>query len=136
MKKRRRPSTGRLIIIGLLVILTLYGFLVGPLRALTNNILLGGLLNLLVAFALMAAFFYLTLRLAGPHVLPVNLRDKDEKAAAHDVLRRFATGSEGSSSRTSHGICLIPGSTRAMVIDERCAEPALRRHLHPTSTCS
>ena len=92
MKKRRRPSTGRLIIIGLLVILTLYGFFIGPLRALTNDILLGGLLNLSIAFAIMAAFFYLTLWLAGSHVLPVNLRDRHEGAAARGLLRRFATG--------------------------------------------
>ncbi len=92
MKKRRRPSTGRLIIIGLLVILTLYGFFIGPLRALTNDILLGGLLNLSIAFAIMAAFFYLTLWLAGSHVLPVNPRDRHEDAAARGLLRRFATG--------------------------------------------
>jgi hypothetical protein len=92
MKKRRRPSTGRLIIIGLLVILALYGFFVGPLRALTNDILLGGLLNLSIAFAIMAAFFYLTLWLAGSHVLPVNPRDRHESAAARGLLRRFAAG--------------------------------------------
>ena len=92
MKKRRRPSTGRLIVIGLLVILTLYGFFIGPLRALTNDILLGGLLNLFVTFAIMAVFFYLTLWLAGPHVLPVNPRDRHENAAARSLLRRFATG--------------------------------------------
>ena len=79
MKKRRRPSAGRFIIIVLLVMLTLYGFFIGPLRALTNDIVLGGLLNLSVAFAIMAVFFYLTLWLAGSHVLPVNPRDRHEK---------------------------------------------------------
>ncbi len=92
MKKRQRPSTGRLIIIILLAVLVLYGFFIGPLRAQTNDILLGGLFNLFVAFAIMLAFFYLTLRLAGSHILPVNQRDKHEKAAARGILRRFATG--------------------------------------------
>jgi regulator of protease activity HflC (stomatin/prohibitin superfamily) len=92
MKKRRRPAAGRLIIIGLLFILTLYGFFVGPLRALTNDILLAGVLNLAVAFGIMAAFFYLVLWLAGSHVLPVNSHDRHEKVAARDLLRRFATG--------------------------------------------
>jgi hypothetical protein len=92
MKKRRRPSAGRFIVIVLLVILTLYGFLIGPLRALTNDIWLGGLFSLSVALAIMAAFFYLTLWLAGSHVLPVNPRDRHEGAAARGLLRRFATG--------------------------------------------
>ena len=92
MKKRRRPSAGRFIIIVLLVLLTLYGLFIGPLRALTNDIVLGGLLNLAIAFAIMAVFFYVTLWLAGPHVLPVNPRDRHENAAARSLLRRFATG--------------------------------------------
>src|SRR5512139_1646055 len=92
MKKRRRPSAGRFFIVVLLVLLTLYGLFIGPLRALTNDIVLGGLLNLSVAFAIMAVFFYLTLWLAGPHVLPVSPRDRHEGAAARNLLRRFATG--------------------------------------------
>jgi hypothetical protein len=92
MKKRRRPSAGRFIIIVLLALLTLYGLFIGPLRALTNDIVLGGLLNLAAAFAIMAVFFYVTLWLAGPHVLPVNPRDRHENAAARNLLRRFATG--------------------------------------------
>ena len=92
MKKRQRPFTGRLVIIVLLVLLALYGFFIGPLRALTNEILLAGLLNLLIAFVIMLAFFHLTLWLAGSHVLPVNPRDKHEPAAARGLLRRFATG--------------------------------------------
>lgn len=92
MKKRQRHLTGRLIVIILLAILAVYSFFVGPLRALTNDILLGGLLNLSVAFAIMLAFFFLTLRLVGSRTLPVNPRDKQEKAAARGLLRRFATG--------------------------------------------
>ncbi|NTU65402.1 MAG: hypothetical protein HGB05_18870, partial [Chloroflexi bacterium] len=57
MKKRQRHLTGRLIVIILLALLAVYSFFVGPLRALTNDILLGGLLNLSVAFAIMLAFF-------------------------------------------------------------------------------
>ncbi len=92
MKKRQRPNTGRLVIIILLIVLALYGFFIGPLRALTNEFLLAGILNLFVAMVIMLAFFYLTLWLAGAHVLPVNLRDRHEKAAARAILSRFATG--------------------------------------------
>src|SRR5512135_1802474 len=68
MKKRQRSNTGRLVIIILLIVLALYGFFIGPLRALTNEFLLAGILNLFVAMVIMMVFFYLTLWLAGAHV--------------------------------------------------------------------
>ena len=93
-KKRRRPVSGRFIIILLLALLTIYGLFIGPLRAVTNDIVLGGLLNLMITFGILAVFFYLTLWLAGSHVLPVNDHDKHERAAARNLLRRFATGGQ------------------------------------------
>ncbi len=92
MKKRQRPLMGRFILLIFLVILALYSFLIGPLRALTNDILLAGLFNLFVVATIILVFFFLTLWLTGSHVLPVNPRDKHEKAAARNLLLRFATG--------------------------------------------
>jgi hypothetical protein len=91
-KKGKRPVGGRFIIIILILVLLLFGFFVGPIRALTNEILVGGLVNLCAVFVIMAVFFYFTLWLAGPHVLPVDPRNKTEKANARRLLRRYALG--------------------------------------------
>jgi len=95
-KKKQRQSllAGRLLIVILLVVMALYGFFIGPIRyAVTNDFLIGGLVSMLVVFAILGAFFMLTLWLAGSHVLPVNSRDRSEAAAARGVLFRFALGS-------------------------------------------
>ena len=70
---------GRLIIVILLVVMALYGFFVGPIRyAVTNDFLLGGLISMLVVFAIMlACILPATLWLAGSHVLPVNPRQSE-----------------------------------------------------------
>ena len=93
-KQRQGLLAGRLLIIILLVLMALYGFFIGPIRyAVTNDFLLGGLISMLVVFAILGVFFIFTLWLAGSHVLPVNLHDRHENAAARGLLRRFATGS-------------------------------------------
>jgi regulator of protease activity HflC (stomatin/prohibitin superfamily) len=92
-KKQRGTLAGRLVIIILLVLMGLYGFLIGPIRyAVTNDFLLGGLISMLVVFGILGAFFMLTLWLAGSHVLPVNSHDRNERAAARGILFRFAMG--------------------------------------------
>ena len=91
-KKGKRPVGGRFIIIILILVLLLFGFLVGPIRALTNEILLGGLVNLCAVFIIMTIFFFFTLWLAGTHVLPVDRRNKAEKANARRMLQRYALG--------------------------------------------
>jgi regulator of protease activity HflC (stomatin/prohibitin superfamily) len=92
-KKQRRLLAGRLPIVILLVLMGLYGFLIGPVRyAVTNDFLIGGLISMLVVFGIIGVFFLLTVRLAGAHVLPVNPRDRREAAAARRVLSRFALG--------------------------------------------
>ncbi len=92
-KQRRSLLAGRLLIVILLVVMALYGFFIGPIRyAVTNDFLFGGLISMLVVFAILGAFFMLTLWLAGAHVLPVNSRDRREAAAARRVLFRFALG--------------------------------------------
>ncbi|CAG0936599.1 hypothetical protein TFLX_05480 [Thermoflexales bacterium] len=108
MRKRKRPSTGRLSIMILVAVLILYGFFIGPLRALTNDIFITGLFNLFVAFVIVMVFFYLTLLLAGSHVLPVNPRDRQEKAAARGILRRFATGGRVAMAVVRDGV-VVPG---------------------------
>jgi len=93
-KQRQGLLAGRLLIIILLVLMALYGFFIGPIRyAVTNDFLLGGLISMGVVFAILGAFFMLTLWLAGSRVLPVNSRDRREAAAARRVLFRFALGS-------------------------------------------
>jgi regulator of protease activity HflC (stomatin/prohibitin superfamily) len=93
-KQRRSLLAGRLLIVILLVVMALYGFFIGPIRyAVTNDFLIGGLISMLVVFAILGVFFVLTLWLAGSHVLPVNSRDRSEAAAARRVLFRFALGS-------------------------------------------
>jgi regulator of protease activity HflC (stomatin/prohibitin superfamily) len=92
-KQRRSLLAGRFLIVILLVVMALYGFFIGPIRyAVTNDFLLGGLISMLVVFAILGAFFMLTIWLAGSHVLPVNSRDRREAAAARQVLFRFALG--------------------------------------------
>jgi regulator of protease activity HflC (stomatin/prohibitin superfamily) len=92
-KQRRSLLAGRFLIVILLLLMALYGFFTGPIRyAVTNDFLLGGLISMLVVFAILGAFFMLIVLLAGPHVLPVNSRDRREVAAARRVLFRFALG--------------------------------------------
>jgi regulator of protease activity HflC (stomatin/prohibitin superfamily) len=92
-KQRQGLLAGRLLIVILLVVMALYGFFIGPIRyAVTNDFLIGGLISMLVVFAILGVFFMLTLWLTGSHVLPVNSRDPSERAAARGVLFRFAMG--------------------------------------------
>jgi regulator of protease activity HflC (stomatin/prohibitin superfamily) len=96
MKKKKKQQgllAGRLLIVILLVAMALYGFFIGPIRyAVTNDFLIGGLISMLVVFAILGGFYLFTLWLAGSHVLPVNSHDRSEAAAARRVLFRFALG--------------------------------------------
>ena len=76
----------------LLLLLLVWGFLIGPLRAYSNDILQGGLFSLVVVLAIAGLFYLITLLLAGSQVLPVHPRDKYEKGTARQVLQSFATG--------------------------------------------
>jgi hypothetical protein len=92
MKRFEGFRSGWIAILILIVLLVLVSFFIGPLRSLTNDIISGGLFSLFVATLIAGFFLVLTLWLAGPHVLPINLRDTHEKAAARHTLQRFAFG--------------------------------------------
>ena len=76
----------------LLFALVAWGFLLGPLRAYSNSILIGGLISLGAVFAIAGLFYFITLWLAGPHMLPVHPRNKHEKKEARRLLQRFGMG--------------------------------------------
>jgi hypothetical protein len=90
MKKGHKRPIGRFLFIILILLLLLAGFFVGPIRALSNDILIGGLLSVLVMSAITGAFYLLTVWLVGAHVLPAHPRDKQEKRAARQIFLRFA----------------------------------------------
>ncbi len=76
----------------LLAVLAAWGFLLGPLRAYSNSILIGGLIGLGAVLLIAGVFYLITLWLAGPHVLPVQPRNKYEAREARRLLQRFGTG--------------------------------------------
>lgn len=91
-KKGARPVGGRFIVLILIVALLLFGFFVGPIRALTNDIFQGGLVNLCAVFTIMVIFFFFTLWLTSAHVLPIDVHNKHERANTRSMLFRFALG--------------------------------------------
>ncbi len=56
-----------------LTILFLWGFFVGPIHGLLNQFVLAGLIRVAIIFAIAGLFFFFTLWLIGPHVLPTQL---------------------------------------------------------------
>ncbi len=77
--------------IGAIGLLVIWGFFIGPIRRYVDWPI-GGIIGVIVAALIAYIFFRLMLWLAGPHVLPVDLHNHHEKAAAWRVLLRFARG--------------------------------------------
>jgi hypothetical protein len=75
-----------------LTILFLWGFFVGPIHGLLNQFLLAGLIGAAIILVIAGLFFFFTLWLIGPHVLPTHSRDRREGSAARRSLRQFAIG--------------------------------------------
>lgn len=91
MRRLRSLLARALTVPAILLFLLIWGAVAGPIRW-YGNLLTGASLSFVVLLAIGAAFFFFTLWLAGPHVLPIDPRSRHERSAARRVLRRFALG--------------------------------------------
>ncbi len=92
MRNLQNIIGNRTILLGLVILALAWGYLAGPVRGLSSDSFIGGTLSVIVVALIGFVFLRLTLWLAGPHVLPVDLHDRHEKRAARRVLAHYALG--------------------------------------------